>query len=409
MKKLFLLLAVLCCFSADVFCCTSAIITGKLTPDGRPLMWKHRDTGQENNRIQYFKGEKYSFLALMDSPVTANEVWTGINSAGFCIMNTASYNLKDDDVKESDMDKEGEVMYKALSTCRTLKDFEKLLDQLKRPMGVEANFGVIDAEGGAAYYEVNNRSWTKVDVNDPKVAPQGYLIYTNHSYTGRLDEGMGYIRYTTANEIFRNRLAAAASITPAWIFSNLSRSFRHSLLGMDLVKDGIAAQGSGWFIDQDFIPRKSSSASIVMQGVKPGENPINTVMWTMLGYPPVSVAVPLFIAAGENQPGAMLKTSASMNAPMCDMALQLKKNVFPIVRGNGNKYFNFSLLYNAEGTGYMQVLAPVEKQVLSDGCKLAEELRQKGYDKARFDNYYEKAFESITAAYARIFDSEEGL
>ena len=58
---------------------------------------------------------------------------------------------------------------KALATCRTLADFEKMLDKYKRPMGVEANFGVIDAEGGAAYYEVNNDSWTKIDVNDPKL------------------------------------------------------------------------------------------------------------------------------------------------------------------------------------------------------------------------------------------------
>ena len=42
-------------FATDVYCCTSAIITGKATPDGRPLMWKHRDTGEDNNRVDYIK------------------------------------------------------------------------------------------------------------------------------------------------------------------------------------------------------------------------------------------------------------------------------------------------------------------------------------------------------------------
>lgn len=67
------------------------------------------------------------------------------------------------------MDREGELMYKALLECKNLSDFETFLDNYPRPVGVEANFGVIDAEGGAAYYEVNNTRWVKVDANDPNL------------------------------------------------------------------------------------------------------------------------------------------------------------------------------------------------------------------------------------------------
>lgn len=178
----------------EAISCTSAIFTGKVTKDGRPLLLKHRDTGELNNRIEYFQGPKYGFLALVDSPSKGGVAWSGSNNAGFSIINTASYNLKDDDVPSSMMDREGELMYKALGVCKNLKDFEYFLDTLSRPMGVEGNFGVIDAEGGAAYYEVNNHKWNKLDVNDPEVAPNGYFIVTNFSYTGREDEGMGYIR-----------------------------------------------------------------------------------------------------------------------------------------------------------------------------------------------------------------------
>ena len=55
----------------------------------------------------------------------------------------------------------------------------------------EANFGVIDAQGGAAYYETTNFSFTKIDANDPVVAPFGYLIRTNYSFTGTADDGYG--------------------------------------------------------------------------------------------------------------------------------------------------------------------------------------------------------------------------
>ena len=125
MKKIFslsllLIAALFSTLEADA--CTSAIFTGKATPDGRPLLWKHRDTGELNNRIEYFpagNGRKYGFIGLVNSDVQDGEVWTGTNEAGFSIMNTASYNLQ---VEKADFeDQEGVVMYQALATCRILK------------------------------------------------------------------------------------------------------------------------------------------------------------------------------------------------------------------------------------------------------------------------------------------------
>lgn len=345
MKKQLSLLLLLTIFTIDIFACTSAIFTGKITADGRPLMWKHRDTGQENNKIEYVTGEKYKFLALYNSPDNLKEAWTGTNEVGFSIMNTASYNLKYDDVPSNQMDREGEVMYKALATCKTLKDFEKMLDNYKRPMGVEANFGVIDAEGGAAYYEVNNDSWTKIDVNDPKIAPQGYIVYTNHSNTGKLNDGMGYIRYTNADKIVKQHLSRNGEFTPKWIMQNLSRSYYHSVLGIDLLKDKeVVEKCGGWFIDQDFIPRRSSTCSIVVSGVKKGEDPKNTIMWTNLGYPTVGITVPLMVVNGSSQPAYMLSSNESQNAYMCDWNLKRKHQIFPIKRGNGKQYMNVNLI-----------------------------------------------------------------
>ena len=58
MKKFFIAaFAIAIMLSADVLACTSAIITGKATPDGRPLMWKHRDTGELNNKVKHLNCE----------------------------------------------------------------------------------------------------------------------------------------------------------------------------------------------------------------------------------------------------------------------------------------------------------------------------------------------------------------
>ncbi len=435
--------ALLLMVASPLFACTSAIFTGKVTPDGRPLLWKHRDTGELNNRISFIKGEKYDFIALLNSPngEDLKEAWSGTNSVGFSIMNTASYNLKDDNVPDSQMDHEGNVMWKALATCKTLRDFEKMLDKLPRPIGVEANFGVIDAEGGAAYYEVNNTKWTKIDVNDPKIAPMGYLTYTNHSYTGRLNEGSGYERYTNADNIIKTAVACAVKITPEWIYNNLSRSYNNEVLGIDLVKEnsikgeGVLQRGTGFFVDQDFIPRKSTSAIIVVKGVKVGENPLNTVMWTMLGYPATAVAVPLFVKAGENQPPYMVsRKNVNMkedysedgvakkvimsalddamasgglkikenNAVACDLALYLKEDIFSIKRGNGKNYFNFNNVYNPYGTGYMQLLAPLNHLVFVQGEAFVENVRDKEYNEELFKAFYKAIGKEIIINYSNL-------
>lgn len=424
------LVAAVLMVSSDIFACTSAIFTGKVTPDGRPLLWKHRDTGELNNRIQYYKGEKYSFLALVNSPEAYDfkEAWSGTNEVGFSIMNTASYNLKDDDVDDSKMDHEGEVMWKALSTCRTLKDFEKMLDKLPRPIGVEANFGVIDAEGGAAYYEVNNHKWVKIDVNDPKVAPMGYLTYTNHSYTGRLNEGSGYERYTNSDNIIKTAIARAEKITPEFIFTKLDCSYNNEILGIDLVKEnskageGLLQRGTGFFVDQDFIPRRSTSAMIIVKGVKAGENPLNTVMWTMLGYPATATPVPVFVKAGENQPVYMVAREnkdvkeydkllkfrnyeiSEKNSVMCDYSLLFKKDIFCISRGNGKNYFNFNKVYNPYGTGYMQQLAELNSIIFREGSVLVEKNRDKEYDKEAFNVFYDKIGKMIIENYTKLLE-----
>ena len=288
------------------FCCTSVIISGKVTSDGRPLMLKHRDTSHLDNAVGYFRGPRFTFIGLVNaSTAFSGEVWTGTNEAGFSIMNTASYNIKDDDLPESEMDKEGILMYQALGICEKLSDFEHLLDTLPRPLGVEANFGVIDAHGGAAYYEVNNHSWIKYDVN---VMESGYRVVTNFSESGRREDDKGYERYVTASEIFSELLAEKPyQVKHGDIFNGISRSYRNRERGKVYV-----------------IPRNITSASLVLEGVRPGENPLHTVMWTILGYPPCSVAVPLLVGNGCLLPSYVMPGDEG-HSEWCDLAKEMKE------------------------------------------------------------------------------------
>ena len=143
MIRVCLVLMAMLSATASVWACSSAVISGKVTPDGRPLLWKNRETGHLRNHMAYVKGEKYDFVANVNSDnfPAKKEAWIGSNTAGFALMNTQSYNLERGDIADDDRGpKNGEVIYRALEICATVADFCHFLDTISKPSGIEANF-----------------------------------------------------------------------------------------------------------------------------------------------------------------------------------------------------------------------------------------------------------------------------
>lgn len=340
----------------DARSCTSAIIGADLNPYGRPILWKHRDTSTIDNKVEYVpaKDGNYGYVALFNAgDKKLEEAWMGMNDAGFAVMNTASYNIKDDNVPAKKMDKEGILMTKALKTCRSVDDFARLLDTYPRPMGVEANFGVIDAAGNGAYFETNNHSYRRFDLRDSK---QNILIRTNYSHSGRPDEGYGFIREANAEEMLQPFVDQRA-VTPEVLTEIVSRYFYH-----DLKKHDYTMTPDRWVIDQDFIPRYKSTATIAIEGCRPVEN-IDSVtpqfvkdqyiMWTGIGYPPVSIIKPVRCSPDGIDPG-LRGSLPNGHSPLGDDAKRKRDEVFNIRKGNGDKYIDMPKLFNTQGTGYAQ-------------------------------------------------------
>ena len=323
-KHLFLIWGLLAALTAEpVLACTSAVVSGKVTPDGRPLLWKNRDTDYLRNHVAYIKGEKYNFIADVNSAnfPALKEAWMGTNSVGFALMNTQSYNL--------------------------------------------------------------------VEVKDGE------------------ERGAGYVRYMEADRVLM-RASATGGITPQGIFNDLSRSFRNGMLDIDL-KNGKfnRPQGSGWFVDQDFIPRNSTSCSIVVQGVKPGEKVELTTMWTMLGYPPTGIAVPLWVKDADRLlPPMVCWDKACAAAPLSDWSLRLSNNVFCYNQGMGtNRYLNWEKLYNMENNGYMQQLVTVEAEVFRRTCLLLDSWRQQGsIDSQEMQKLYQDVEALVRKAYTPLME-----
>lgn len=363
-----ILLMALAAFAVEAFACTSAIVSGKLTANGRPLLWKNRDTNDQNNRVKRFAAHKgcYEFVALFDARDKRDTAaWIGYNEKGFAIMNTASYNLNNDKVKE--MDKEGVVMRMALERCATVDEFEQLLKSIPQPRGVEANFGVIDADGNGAYFETGNYTLVKYDLKD---APDGILMRTNYSYSVRVDDGAGYVREANEKKLLAPHIMRH-DFTPAVFTEEVSRTFYHSVLDKDFTNSD-----TEWVVDQDFIPRRISTATTVIEGVLPGENPLLTTMWMGLGYPPCAEIFPVWL--WENGvPECLVGKGKDNHSPQCDIVNQRENEVFPIKRGNGKHYVNLQKLYNKQGTGYCQILIPQNMDTYRKGYEELAKRRAK--------------------------------
>ncbi len=351
----------------DLYSCTSVVVSGKHTPNGRPLLWKNRDTGALNNKVVYFNGGRYIFVGVVNSKDSLNKsVWMGMNSAGFAIVNTVSYNLNLADTGVKQSGHEGWLMKTALANCGSLEDFEHMLDTMSKPTHMTTNLGAIDAHGGAAYYEMGFFGYTKLDANDPTVAPMGYIVHTNYSYTGEPGVGAGYIRYTTIDRQFRDAMTRNV-MSARYILQEGSRCLKHSLTRTDLSqpdKEDPAQEKMVWF--EDFIPRKSTASAVVIEGVKPGESPALTTMWTVLGFPLTSVVVPVWLTPHGKLPSLLTYDKGLKDAPLCHMALQLKERCYPVKMGtSAKKYIDIHALVNRDNTGILQVIRPVEDRIFS--------------------------------------------
>lgn len=402
MKHLYCIILLLFVATLQTEACTTAIISGKYTADGRPLLYKHRDTGSLQNKLMHFTDGKYSYIGIVNSnDKTGKEVWGGYNSAGFAIMNSASYNINP--TNEGNEEREGIVMKMALQRCATLADFEKLLKELPRPMHLSANFGVIDAQGGCAYYETNDVGFKKFDANDAGTAPMGYIIRTNYSFSGERSRDMGLSRYQSASEIFY-KAALANNLTYKFLLRDVSRCLKHGITGTDLYANMPENSNKPVFAPfRDFIPRYSTSSVMVVQGVKDKEPVELTTMWTILGWPLSTPAVPVWLNKDQIYPSVMLADETG-NAKICDWGLKLKKHLFPIEHGEGKDYINLAALITKDGEGIWQKITPVEDNILLEGEKILVKGRKEGISHAELKEFNNRIDKSISQFYQPLLN-----
>lgn len=100
------ILAILCLAAAAIDAapsraCTSVIVSSKATRDGRPLMFKHRDTNTLDNRMEFCHGPRFRFIAVVNSDTKGGAAYYEI----------CNYSWVKFDVNDSSVAPEGYMYY----------------------------------------------------------------------------------------------------------------------------------------------------------------------------------------------------------------------------------------------------------------------------------------------------------
>ena len=366
------------------------------------MIFKHRDSKSVHNMMIVVQGQRYRYLGLVNAEDTKpNDVWGGHNEAGFGIINTAAYNMNGDG---GDTDGDGIFIRKALEWCATLEDFERLLDTVKKPREVNSNFAVLDAKGGCAYYETGNYDYVKFDVNDPKVAPDGYLMRTNFGTTGNHKLDQGVERYQAITD-FMAEACKEGNLEHDYLITHISRYLKHGVTKLDMHDFMPETEEDTRYVSfHDYITRYSTASVILVQGVRLDESPLNTVSWTIMGWPLTTVAIPLVLTTSGKLP-AIVTDVGTGHSRLNEMGLKLKARVFSLERGNVEFYGDLSKLMNKKGTGILQRILPIENEVMHLGEEALTGYR-KSQDANVMQRYYDWVDAYIVGQYKNVFGIE---
>lgn len=342
--------------------CTTAIITSAGTVDGRPLLWKNRDTDDLSNKVLFVDEAPHTYLAVVNAGDSSGRIaWGGLNDAGFAIINSVAYNLPR---SRGLYDLEGHVMGDALRRCATVDDFERYLKSNLGPgLGSWTNYCVIDAKGGAAIFETHNSGYVRLPAD---TALGGCMMNTNFSRSGKADEGAGYLRFDREQRLFGT--IPPGKFSRDFILRTAARDMGHALLqnpAPDTWKT-LPADRPFWIHANHTINRSSTASTILVQGAKPGQDPKTATLWVILGEPVCSIALPFWVAAGETPP----QVREGKDAPIAAEALRLRKILHPLEGDDRSEYADITKLDNSSGTGWLPGLLKTEGEIMTSTDEL---------------------------------------
>ncbi len=397
--------------------CTIGAASGKATADGRPMIWKTRDTGAKNNELYYNTSGKYKFLSLINAGTTPS--WHGVNEKGFSILNSSSGDLRGWSRQSRDPNSprrsrrsrdpntprrsrepndpgslrdsgnwldNGTLMRYSLANCADVAEFEKLLEKTnvtgRRTAG---NFAVMDAKGEVAIFETGPKKFKKFDAKDPNVASDGYILRSNFAFsTGEENNSSrrySFNRYKRTSDLVKG-FYADGKVTYKDILRTQMRDFsdvKGEVISVPFAGRFDANVPAGYIKNRWSLCRASSASAALVVGVRDGEDPRLSTMWTILGQPAAAVAVPYW-PVGKTPPEA----DGPETAPLCDVSRKITSQLVlrstTLQQRQSRYYIDSYKLKDVKGNGLWAVLFPVEDKIFAEAEARLAKWRKKGPD-----------------------------
>jgi len=266
--------------------CTIGVAIGYSTEDGRPLLWNPRDyASAPDNEVIYVTSYPYKFISVSTA---GNTTYTrmGLNEHGFAIVNALSVDLP----LGTSGPNNGVLMRDVLGKCRTVAEFQNYLDSANiTGRQTRGNIGVIDSTGAAVMFEIGDTVYWKFDAAN---SPNGYIIKTNFTINGGGSSGIE--RFNRSTQLINN-FYDGDSLNYRNIIRYQMRDFSDANSNpVPVPFPGHWVPGSpyGYVNCEKSICRHSSISAAVIHGVLPAEPAGFSTMWTILGQPATSVAIP---------------------------------------------------------------------------------------------------------------------
>jgi len=289
--------------------CDIAVVSAKVSSDGKPFIWKNRDFSLSmNEQVMFFKGAYphvggYIIVYNFDEQMywntgIKNNPSGGLNEAGFAIANAAAYETVFwNEIINIDTD----IIRKALIECITIDDFEKLLKNWhinNDDRAISSNFVVIDAYGGAALYECwtgfvptfNNRMlYEKFDANTAVAEDTGkFLGFINRTNDNQhMNSGNGKERKQRAYKLMydlksQNRLnyQTVMQIVAKDVVAGKTRNYNPGSMNN--------------YSTTYCISRAQTRLGMVATSVSAGSDSRLSTFWCNLGEPSIGVFTPYF-------------------------------------------------------------------------------------------------------------------
>ena len=174
-----------------------------------------------------------------------------------------------------------------------------------------------------------------------------------------------YLRFDRENELFH--AVPAGKLTHGFILQTAARDLGNTLLQHPDRAEWkkLPADRPAWIHANYTIDRGSSACAMVIHGVKQGEDPGNATLWVILGEPVCSVAIPLWVAAGETP----AELRAGGRAPIYREALRLQERLRPLKGRDRREYLDLSKLDNRAGTGWLPGNLELERAILEETAR----------------------------------------